>query len=204
VVRPLRRLDGGMKVAVSGSHSTGKSSLIAALLQRLPGYAHEPEAFDALADEVPLTPSEGPSLEGLEALLQHTIEAVAQHPPGSRVLFERSPVDYLAYAMASHDAPTAASADGFLETYRPEVRASVRNLDLIAYLPVSPDGPFSARQGEDEGFRSRVDEMLRRALLDDDYDLFGDGSPPDVVELAPDPRLQLSELLRRIETAESG
>jgi len=69
---------------------------------------------------------------------------------------------------------------------------------------VSPDGPFSARQDEDEGFRSRVDEMLRRALLDDEYDLFGDGSPPDVVELSPDPRLQLSELLRRIETAESG
>jgi hypothetical protein len=33
-----------VRVAVSGSHSVGKSTLIAAFLSRHPEYAHEPEA----------------------------------------------------------------------------------------------------------------------------------------------------------------
>jgi len=193
-----------MRLAVSGSHATGKSSLIAALLERLPGYVNEPEAFEVLGDDVPLTPSDGPSVEGLESLLQYTISVVAQHPPGSRVVFERSPVDYLAYAAASRDTWTSTSAARFLDAYLPEVRASVRHLDLIAYLPLSREGPFAARADEDDQFRNRVDHMLRRALLDDDYDLFADGSAPDVVELSPIPRLQLGELLRRVESEDTG
>jgi hypothetical protein len=192
-----------MRLAVSGSHGTGKSTLIAALLDSRPDYQHEPEAYEALADEIPLASSEGPSLEGLESLIEHTVAVVASHGTGSRVVFERSPVDYLAYATASHDAWTRASAAGFVEAHLPRVRESLRHLDVIAYLPLSPDGPVAARAGEDEAFRSRVDEMLRRALIDDEYELFA-GTSPEVLELSPLPQLQMAELLGRIGAEDPG
>jgi hypothetical protein len=185
-----------MRVAVSGSHSTGKSTLIAGFVERRPEYLYEPEAYEALADDIALTASEGPTPEGLQSLLEYTVSAVTRHAPGACVVFERSPVDYLAYAAASRRTWSSASATSFVTTHAPAVKASLRHLDLIVLLPVSDEGPVRSRAGEDTRFRRRVDERLRRALIDDDYDLFGDGDSPQVVELSPFPERQLADLIR--------
>jgi len=191
-----------VRFAVSGSHGTGKSTLIAAFLAKFPGYRHEPEAFEALADDVELTSSEGPTPDGLEALLDHTIAMLAGHPPGSSVVFERSPVDYVAYAAASRSWP-AGAVERFLEGSLPDVRAAVRHLDLIVLLPVSSQGP-PPRADDDPRFRKRVDLALRRALIDDDHDLFGRPDAPRVVELAPSPERQLAELVQLVSQLEGG
>jgi len=180
-------------VAVSGSHGTGKSTLIAAFLDRRPEYAHEPEAFEVLADEIALTASEGPTVDGLEALLRYTLLLVEGHAPGSRVVFERSPADYLAYAAAGRRGWSARSRAGFIERHAAGVRAAMRRLDLVVLLPVCRGGP--ARAGEGGRFRRRVDEELRRALIDDEHGLF-DAGGPRVVEMPPLPERWLGELLR--------
>jgi hypothetical protein len=184
-----------VRIAVSGSHSTGKSTLIAAFLAKSPGYLHEPEAFESLADDVELTSSGGPTAEGLQALLEHTLSSLALHPPGTFVVFERSPLDYLAYAAASRSSWPTDSVASFLAEFVPRVRAAVRSLDLIVFLPVSRTG-VPSRSDEGAGFRRRVDAALQRALLDDDYDLFGDPASPRVIELPPSPERQLAELIR--------
>jgi hypothetical protein len=183
-----------VRIAVSGSHSTGKSTLIAAFLARCPAYLHEAEAYESLADDVDV-PAEGPTAEGLQLLLEHTISTLALHGPGTSVVFERSPVDYLAYAAASGRSWGRRPVETFLETFIPRVRASLPSLELIAFVPVSPDGALS-RPGESSRFRRRVDEALRRALVDDDYDLFGEPGSPRVVELPSSPERQLAELTR--------
>src|SRR5262245_5431320 len=162
-----------MRVAVSGSHNTGKSTLIAAFVERRPEYVHEPEAYETLADDVPLTSSEGPTPDGLQSLLDYTVSAVTSRAPGACVVFERSPVDYLAYAAACRGAWSSPAADAFLAASVSAVRASLRHLDLIALLPVSDRSPIPSRADEDPRFRRRVDEKLRRALIDDDYDQIG-------------------------------
>jgi len=187
-----------MRFAVSGSHATGKSTLIAAFLAKRPEYRHEPEAFETLGDEVELDDSGGPTADGLRALLEYTVAAVESSAMDAHVVFERSPVDYLAYAAASRSAWQGAAVAEFLSAHVPIVKASLRRLELIAYLPVSPDGP-EGRPGEDDGFRRRVDRWLRRALLEDEYDLLDDRDAPAVVELPPQPERQLAELVRLTE-----
>jgi hypothetical protein len=182
-----------MRIAVSGSHGTGKSTLIAGFLERCPAYVHEPEAFETLADEVELVPDEGPTADGLRLLLEHTLAAVARHPPGASVVFERSPVDYMAYGAASRSWPRG-EVRAFLEAAIPAVRESVRGLDLIALLTVARDGP-AARSGENPRFRRRVDAALRRALLDDEHDLFG-AARPMVVELPAGTGREVEALVR--------
>lgn len=191
-----------MRIAVSGSHSTGKSTLIRAFLDRRPHYRHEPEAYEALADDIDLTASEGPTPDGIRTLLEHTMSAVDARSSETSVVFERSPVDYLAYALASRSWPRGAAAD-LVETFAPQVRRSLHGLDVIAYVPVSRKGP-AARSGENPRFRLRVDEVLRRALLDDDHDLFGEAGSPRVVTLPPDPQGRLEELIRLAAAAGPG
>ena len=182
-----------MRVAVSGSHGTGKSTLIAAWLERRPDYAHEPEAFEALGDEIDVE-DEGPTADGLRLLLAHTVSTLDRHPAGASVLFERSPVDYLAYAAASRGWPRGSPA-AFVEAALPLVRRSLARLELIAFLPIAPGGP-AARAGEDARYRKRVDRELARALLDDEYDLFGEAGAPRVVTLPPPLDRQVAELTR--------
>lgn len=191
-----------MRVAVSGSHGTGKSTLIVAFLDRNPAYAHEPEAFESLADDIELTESEGPTPEGLHALLEHSIAAVSLYDHGALVVFERCPVDYLAYAAASRRSWPRGAIASFLSLSVPRVRAAVRNIDVIAFLPVSNGLP--PRADENPRFRKRVDEALRRALVDDDYDLFGESKSPRVVELSPSPERQLGELIQLTCVAQVG
>ena len=185
-----------MRIAVSGSHSTGKSTLIAAFLDRCPEYRHEPEAFEMLGDDVELTEAGEPAPEGLQALLQYTVSSTLGHGAGACVVFERSPVDYLAYAAASRSRAWRERLRGFLAAHVPLARAAIEHLDLIAYLPISESGPVRARPGENARFRGRVDDCLRRALLDDEYDLFGDRNGARVVALPTDPERQLAELVR--------
>lgn len=182
-----------MRVAVSGSHATGKTTLIAAFLVRRPEYVHEPEAYETLADDIDLTSSEGPTPEALRALLDFTVAEVASRDTGASVIFERSPVDYLGYAAACRKASPDLAR--FLDDVNPVVRASVRHLDLIVFLPASGEG----RPDEDPRFRRRVDERLRRALIDDDYDLFGSHDSPRVVELPAGAGRQLDALVRLTE-----
>jgi hypothetical protein len=184
-----------MRLAVSGSHGTGKSTLIASFLERRPGYRHEPEAYEVLADDIALEAGEGPTPEGLEALLQYTLAVIAGHGPGSDVVFERCAVDYLAYAAAGRRGWTARTRAEFRRRHTPAVRASLRRLDLIVLLPVCRGGRITARAGEGGRFRRRVDEELRRALLDDELELLGPGAPP-VAALAPAPERWLADVLR--------
>ena len=186
-----------MRVAVSGSHSVGKSTLIAAFLRRHPEYAHEPEAFEVLADDIELTQSGAPTPDGLLLLLNYTLAAVQSRAPQPHVVFERSPVDYLAYAAASARAWQPGETQRFLRTQKPVIRASMRHLDLVAYLPLPTAGPVR-RRGENRAFRRRVDACLRNALLDDRYELFADGRLPRVVALPPAPEKQLGELSRLV------
>ena len=184
-----------MRVAVSGSHGTGKSTLIAAFVERRPQYVYEPEAFETVGDDIDLDESGGPTSEGLHRLLDHTAGVVAAHAPGACVVHERSPVDYLAYAAASRRGWGREGIEGFLDRHVPLVRSCLRHLDLIAFVPVSAEGP-RGRPGEDARFRRRVDEELRRALIDDEYDLMAAGDGLRIVELSPTPACRLDELLR--------
>ena len=182
-----------MRIAISGSHGTGKSTLIEAFLKRRPDYAHEPEAFESLADDVDLTFEEGPTEEGMALLLRHAIDSVARRRRDESVVFERSPVDYIAYAAASERTWSKAGVSRFLAEYAPVVRASIEDLDLIALISVDSKGP-GARAGEDPRFRRRVDRELKRALLDDDHGLLGGPRSPRVIELPAATARQLATL----------
>lgn len=182
-----------MRVSISGSHGVGKSTLMGAFLAERSDYIEEPEAFEVLADSIALLPSEGPDLEGLDDLLEHTVSAMLGYPSGASAIFERCPLDYLAYARAS-ESIDASERERFIGRSLPNVRQALLHLDLIVLLPVV-GSPIEARPGDNVEFRGRVDEVLHGLLVDDDEGLFVDFGSPQVVELSSSPNLQLRQLL---------
>ena len=188
-----------MRIAISGSHGTGKSTLVAAFLERRPGYVHEPEAFETLADDVDLA-GDGPTPEALEHLIRWTIAAVSEHGPAADVIHERTAADYLAYAAASRRSWGSGEASDFVRRFSPLVADSLAHLDLIAVVPVCAE--IAARPDEDARFRRRVDRALRGILLDDELDILGDRHAA-VIELPSAPERRRDALLARVPASAS-
>lgn len=117
-----------MRVAVSGTHGVGKSTLIDEFLSRHPEYTHEPEPYTVMVEDLGEEFSAEPCVEDLLRQLEFNIERLSQHAPGENVIYERCPVDFLAYV----EALDRKSAEALLEP----VRDAMQHLDLIVYLPL--------------------------------------------------------------------
>ncbi len=140
-----------MRLAVSGTHGVGKSTLVADLARALPGHVAVPEPYVVLADEGHAF-SDPPSLEDYEVQLERSLASLADAARRD-VVFERCPADFLAYAAAREHAN-----EFDFEEWLPRVRVALETLDLVIYVPL--DRPA-------KGFRGRVDERLREILVDD-------------------------------------
>ncbi|MBK6733951.1 MAG: ATP-binding protein [bacterium] len=153
-----------MRIAVSGSHRTGKSTLIAELAALLPGYSTVDEPYWLLEDDGHEF-SNPPSIEDYEAQLARSIGELED--AGDDVLFDRCPLDMLAY-IAVHD--DNGSFD--IRDWLPKVRAALQALDLLVLVPIEDrDRIALADSDDDDGgeLRATVDEKLRELACDDPY-----------------------------------
>jgi len=152
-----------MRIAVSGSHRTGKSTLLAELAEGLPGYATIAEPYEILEEEG-YQFAQPPSLEDHVAQLERSIELLREKREDA--LFERCPLDFVAYAVCS---PEGASfdADQCLDLIRP----AVASLSLVVFVAVEEPDRIVLPASEDEDLRRAVDQKMREILVDDIFGL---------------------------------
>jgi hypothetical protein len=178
-----------VRIAVAGTHGSGKSTLIEDFLSVHPEYAHEPEPYDwlgAYGEES----SDVPGVDEFHRQLEISVERLRTYPPDANVIAERSPIDFLAYILALVDLGRAAR-DCELAAAAAELAAEgVKSLDLIAVLPLE-DIPAPA--DEDLELRDAMNDRLLSIVAADEYSLFRDGRPA-VVELAGSRRERLRTL----------
>jgi len=151
-----------MRIAVSGSHHTGKSTLLADLAEQLPGYTTIPEPYELLEEEG-YDFAQPPALEDYVRQLERSIELLAERR--EHALFERCPLDFVAYALCS---PDGASFDA--EEHLDRIRPAVASLSLVVFVPIEEPDRIVLPVSEDEELRRDVDEKMREILGDD---LFG-------------------------------
>src|SRR6185436_18880491 len=93
-----------MRIAVSGTHRTGKSTLIDEFLRAHPDFVHEPEPYTSLVEEFGEEFSAEPCVQDFLRQLEFNIDRLKQHARGERVIYERCPLDFVAYIECmSHD-----------------------------------------------------------------------------------------------------
>lgn len=161
-----------MRIAISGTHCCGKSSLIEEFLLLHSDFSHEPEAYEALQEEHGETFAADPAAEDFLRQFEYNIGRLNQYQLNDRVIFERCPVDYLAYLFALDELGRDHDASRLLPAATKKVETAISLLDMIVYLPA-----VKLTGAEDPKLRSAVNVRLESILVDDDLGLFSSGHP---------------------------
>jgi energy-coupling factor transporter ATP-binding protein EcfA2 len=176
-----------MRIAISGTHRSGKSTLVEELAGALPEYSAVEEPYYQLAEEGQDF-AEMPSVEDFELQLERSIACLEEDE--ENVIFDRCPADLLGYLL------THSEAEAFdLKRWLPRIRKAMATLDLVVFLPIEGRDRIVLLPSEDPELRMLVDEKLREILLDNPFD-FNIG----VLEVTGSPR----ERARRVLMALSG
>lgn len=151
-----------MRIAISGSHRVGKTTLAEALAEALPGYELVPEPYYQLEDEG-YEFEEFPSVEDFQRQLERSIHSISES--AGNVVFDRCPLDILGYLLTHRDADVFEIGD-----WMPRVREAVTKLDLIVFAPIEAPDLIAVPRAEAR-LRADVDELLREIVEDDSYEL---------------------------------
>jgi hypothetical protein len=154
-----------MRVGISGTHGTGKTTLAEALCARLPGHTVADEPYYLLEDEgyefgFP------PSLEDYRALLARSVKSLTA-PPLPRVIFDRTPLDYLAYLAATGADPSGQASPAAL-------RPAFASLDLLVITVITPQTEQVLPPAELPGLRSQMNDALLDLVYDDPLNAWED------------------------------
>lgn len=168
-----------MRIVVSGTHASGKSTLISDF------HALHPE-FRVFGDPFDDLDIDDPTGERSFALqLQATATRQREWSGEASVIGERGPLDFLAYLTALE---RLGRSDGTLLPRATElVTASMSTIDLLAVLPLEEHRTIHVPEDEDPALRLTMDEALGE-LLDE---LERDGVLPRVVTITGDPEARL-------------
>lgn len=151
-----------MRIAISGSHLVGKTTLAEALADALPSHDLVPEPY-YLLEEDGYEFGEVPSIQDFERQLECSVQSIEESR--TDVVFERCPLDLLGYLITHRD------AEAFrLNDWLPRVRASIAKLDLIAFVPIEVPDRVAVPRSQAR-LRADVDAVLRDIIVDDMYGL---------------------------------
>jgi hypothetical protein len=169
-----------MRIAVTGAHGTGKTTLIDDFSDARRGYEREQEPYWSLAQQgVPF--ADGVSLPDLEQQLEASVGLILARAADPDVIFDRCPIDFIAYL------EIVAEAEGgeWTPTGRllGRIERALAALDLVVFLPLSQPDEIAATI-EFPRLRKQVDRRLKAILRDDALGLLDGG--PRVLELRGD------------------
>lgn len=127
-----------------------------------------------------------PTAEDIESQLVRSI-ALIREARGPNVVFERCPVDYLAYLSALRADPET------LQRWLAESEEALASLGMVIFVPIEQPDRIDVSAEDLPKLRGRVDRVLGEVLLDDSWNL---GLTVESVEGPPAHRA--SQILRLI------
>lgn len=176
-----------MRIAISGTHCSGKTSLVEVLSRALPRYEIVDEPY-VLLEEEGHEFAEVPCFEDFERQLDRSIENLLDC--AADTIFDRCPADFVAYLAAGH-------RDEFdVSDWLPRVREAMRRIDLLVFVPLEDPDRIRVPESESPGLRRRMHEELSEILLQDRWGLAG-----EVLEVTGALRERVDQVLLRIDRA---
>lgn len=164
-----------MRIVVSGTHASGKSTLISDVTQVHPELAVLVDPYE-LIDEA----WDQPNAAMFWAQLRVSAERLISGEAGSHFIAERGPLDFLAYLLALAEVTATPLPTDLIDRSLTLTRDALAYVDLVVVLPLAEAHPIGA--GEEENLELR--DTMNDVLLDliDDIDLVGDRAT--VIEVA--------------------
>jgi hypothetical protein len=154
-----------VRIAISGTHCSGKSTLVDDFLAVQPQYVHEPEPYDAL-ELYGESSGEEPTAADFYRQLELSVETLRGYGPGTRVIAERSPLDFVAYILALRGRDRIEAAIELASR-------GMEHLDLLVILPLNDADGIDAPESEDLELRETMNDHLLDIITTDEFDLLG-------------------------------
>lgn len=159
-----------MRIGVSGPHGTGKTTLVEELCDRLGDHTSVDEPYvllEAEGHEFGFPPTSA----DFRVQLARSVDALRL--PAAKLVFDRTPLDFLAY-LAVHRVDLEAEVDA-------RVRAAVATLDLLVIVPITEETERMLPAAQMPRLRHAVNDALLELVYADPLQLCGTVS---VAELA--------------------
>lgn len=150
-----------MRIGVSGPHGTGKTTLVEELCERLAGHVSVDEPYLLLEDEG-YAFEHPPSVEDYWAQYSRCIRSLRS--PAPHVVFDRTPLDFLAY-LAALGADVGVAAD------LPALRSALASLDLLVIVPISQETERVLPRAALTRLRAAMNDALLELIHDDPLDV---------------------------------
>jgi hypothetical protein len=166
-----------MRIAVSGTHCCGKTTLVDEFLLAHQEFAHEPEPYTVLQDDYGETFGAEPSADDFHRQLEFNVSRLRRYKPREPVIYERSPADFLAYLLALSDLGRDEDALRIANGSLGMVHEGLQLLDMIVFLPIDDGNNDIVPEGEDVELRKEVNKRLEDILIEDGFDFFASNRP---------------------------
>jgi GTPase SAR1 family protein len=174
-----------MKVAITGTHEVGKTTLAEKLYENLPGYEYYLEPYFELEESGYLFP-EIPTADDYLAQLEYSIQQIAGS--GNNAIFDRCPADLFAYIQATDKSLN-------LQSIFSKVQSIIKELDLLIFVPIEIPDIISCSESELPELRCQVDDILRDLIYDLDI---------ETIEIKGNLPARLSQILNKISSMDTN
>jgi energy-coupling factor transporter ATP-binding protein EcfA2 len=179
-----------VRIVVSGTHASGKSTLVSDLAGAL-GHEQLNDPFELLDDAV--APS---GADSFVAQLELAAERLVELPPGADAVAERGPLDFLAYLEALADLHRPSIGRDGMARVREITAVAMAHVDLLVVLPLDDCDGIRVPDDEDPELRTAMDERLLDLV--DDPELVG--SVGTVLAVSGSPSSRLRQVLVAVES----
>ncbi|MBA2653465.1 MAG: AAA family ATPase [Gammaproteobacteria bacterium] len=176
-----------MRIAVSGTHSVGKSTMVNDFVQAFPNYIHEEEPYRALRDyyNIKFGKESTRFCNGLQ--LYYSISRAKQYCANTcDVIFDRCPVDYIAYSKYTANYRETDIDDTFIESFVTPVKEALSFIDILLFVPITEKHPVAFEEDgirpTDRQYRIEVDDIFKKIYYENAYDVMPP-NPPKLVEI---------------------
>jgi predicted ATPase len=190
-----------MKIAVSGTHCTGKSTFINDFLKTWKNYETPKQSYRDVIKEKNLLHSKEGTEESQRLILDALCDQLQQYSKSDNVILDRCVLDNLAYSSWLN--LNNKVSEKFLDECRLIVRESLKLLDIIFFIPLTRVAPVEFEKDE-----LREDDLIYRQEIDNIFKVFvqsyhqGDGrvfakdDAPPIIEIFgnPEERIKMVQL----------
>ena len=199
-----------MRIAISGSHSLGKSTVVNDWVAKHPQFIREKEPYRVLGlmgpYEIHFRDASTKLHNGLQ--MYYNISRIYRyHQSTDDVIFDRAPVDYIAYSQYTANQGSTDIDDAFVESMVPVVRESLDHLDILAFVPKSEAWPVEMEadgiRPVDHAYRDEVDAIYKQIYREGRFNVLPATHGPLLIELWGAREQRLQQLQKAIQDAQA-
>jgi predicted ATPase len=149
-----------MKIAIAGAHRVGKTTLAEKLLEYFSQYELRPEPYYEL-EELGHAFSETPNFDDFIVQLEYSVKQISKSE--DNVIFDRCPIDLLAYMKAINESEN-------IESFCHKVQNIMQEIDLLVFVPIENPDLISCPESEFSELRHQVNEILNEWIWNFDIE----------------------------------